>query len=347
MRKSAIPALAAVGLLTAFAGCESMFSGDTEAVQRETILTEYGGFDTADEAQAFGDPYLMAGYSDQTEYSDDMENHPEVRTASRNRAAARYSLRIVWGNLLRPDTTETARAADCPVTDWSGSLEVSGGIATVKRLIRFDIPFDHIVRPRRDPRSVSWVSSTSGHLDGIVFHIVDVPDPAGKEVSNSITITTPQHTAEIPLADLEDYRDFIEIDDCNRLSILATAVDDMSCPAGFLEGGWVAETDTSGYFRGGWLSNDGSPSGFLRGTYEIRDGERVLFGKWITASGRFGGLIRGVWRPAADGAAPGGFFEGRWVDEVLVARGALTGHYHICDGDGAGYFHGRWKRICR
>jgi hypothetical protein len=335
----------ALGLLVALTGCESMFSDDARSLDRETMLAEYDGFDTDDEMAAFGYTDLAANYADEGEYQDEMENHWQVRNAYRN-CVNQYMLRIVWGNIQRPDTTDGIDEADCPVTDWSGSLVVSGGIATVKRLIRFE-PGDYIVRPRLEPEQVEWVSYTMNHLDGILFKVIDALDPQGREITNSVIITTPFHTVEIPFADLADYREFIEIDECNRLSIVATEAEHRGCPTGFLEGGWVAENDTSGYFRGGWMSNDGSLAGYLRGRYKVRDGRRVLHGKWITLSGEFGGLIAGIWRPADDDRCPDGFFEGRWVDDRFISRGVLKGHYHLGPEGGAGFFHGRWRKVCR
>ncbi len=344
-RHATLGLVLALSLLAGVTGCESLFSDDDEYLDREALLADYGGFDTTGEVEAFGDPALAAAYAEEPEYDDEMENHPDVRGAHGN-GARQYMLRIVWGNIQRPDTAETGEP-DCPVTDWSGSLEVAGGVVTVKRLIRFEWPRDHIVRPRWGPRRVAWVSHTAGHVDGILFKVIDVPDPHPTEIGNTVTITTPFHVVEIPLADLADYRDFIEIDECNRLSIVATEAENMGCPTGFLDGGWIAETDTSGYFRGGWISSSGGRAGYVRGRYEMRDGRRVLYGKWITASGAFGGLIRGTWTPAGGGDGPDGFFEGRWVDGLFIERGVLKGHYHVCGDSGAGFFHGRWKMLCR
>jgi hypothetical protein len=345
-RSAALSLVLGLGLLTAFTGCESLSSGDAETLDREAMLAEYGGFDTADELEAFGDSDLAASYAEEREFEDEMENHQEVRNAYRH-GAEQYMLRLVWGDIQRPDTTDGAEEPDCPVTDWSGSLEISGGVATVKRLLRFEQPEDHIVRPRPGPRQVAWVSHTASHVDGILFKIIDTPDPQGREVSNNVIITTPFHTVEIPIADLADFREFIEIDECNSLSIVATEADHQGCPTGFLEGGWAAETDTSGRFRGAWISSHGGPAGYLRGRYEIRDGERVLYGKWITESGAFGGLIKGTWWPVEGDQGPDGFFEARWVDELFISRGVLKGHYHAGPEDGAGFFHGRWKMLCR
>jgi hypothetical protein len=239
-----------------------------------------------------------------------------------------------------------AAATACPISEWSGTLEVDGGVAIVKRLILFDRG-DSIVRPRRGPRSIKWVSYTMGHVDGLLLKVIDLPDPPGKESKNILSITTPFYTGEIPLADLADYREVVVYDECNAISIVATRIEPLGCPKGFLEGRWVTATDTSGYFKGAWIGQYGTLMGHLRGIYEVRDGDRVLFGKWIDASGEFRGLLRGTWIPLDEEDGPDGLFEGRWVDEDHEVKGFFRGHYCICSGDTTGTFHGRWKKDCR
>ena len=345
-RESLMLLIAALGLAVVLTGCESMLSDDAKTIDEETMLAEYGGFDTGDELPAFGDLDLASSFSDEIEFEDEVEDSGAVRNAHRN-GARQYMLRVIWGNIERPDTAGGTEDPDCPITDWSGSLTVSGGVATVKRLIAFEAPVDHIVRPRPNPREISWVSFTSMHLDGILFKVLDTHDPKGKEVTNSLTLTTPHYTVEIPLADLADFQEVVEIDGCNTISIVATEPVHMGCPTGFISGDWVTETDSSGYFRGGWISNRGDLSGYLRGIYEVADGERVLYGKWITESGEFGGLIRGTWWPAVSDSCPDGFFEARWVDDYFTMSGVLKGHYFTAPEDSAGFFQGRWRELCR
>ena len=338
--KATLAVLAVVAL--AVTGCETFFSNDEESEALATL--DYGGYTTESEAPAFGDEDLLTSYPDDQPYDDEVADNPQVRNALRNGGARHYTLRLLWGNLDNPDTT-VGPGEDCPVTDWSGSLVVEGGVVIIKRLIRFDRG-DYIVRPRRGPDSVEWVSHTVGHVDGILFTIIDTPDPQATETANVVRITTMQYSVEIPLADLEDYRDFIVIDDCNKISIVATETSPQICKRGFLEGKWISESDTSGVFKGIWIAADGSITGYLRGHYTIEDGNRVLYGKWITRSGRFAGLLRGRWMPLAEEPGPDGYFEGRWVDETFTLQGFFKGHYCICQ-DSTGFFHGRWARVCR
>jgi hypothetical protein len=274
-----------------------------------------------------------------------MENDPDVRNGGSDRRARQYALRIIWGNVERGDSI-LADTEPCQVSDWSGALAIDGGVAIIKRLILFDRG-DSIVFPRRGPRELRWVSYTKDHVDGLLFKIIDLPDPSGREVTNTITITTPFYTGEIPLAELEDYREFVVYDDCDAISIIATSIQPLGCQRGFLEGRWVTDTDTSGYFMGAWIGQYGALMGHLRGIYRIQEGECVLFGKWIDRSGEFRGLLRGTWTPLDNEVGPDGLFEGGWVDENYEVNGFFRGHYCLCDGDTAGTFHGRWTKDCR
>jgi hypothetical protein len=336
------------GLLAAgmvlMSGCEVFDSGEGGTGQ-PAGLSEYGGFDTADEAPGFGDADLLADYAGDKEFEDDMEDDPRVRSALNKPGARHYALRVVWGNLRTRDSS-VAAGSDCPVTDWSGAIEVENGVLIVKKLLRFE-PGDYIVRPRSGPRGVAWVSYTRDHVDGIQFKIIVPPHGTSDTVEGFVKISTPFYRGRIPFASLEDHREFVIHDECNKISIVATETRPSDCPRGFLEGEWIADSDTSGHFRGAWIGGEGGLMGFLRGKYEIRDGHRVLYGKWISESGEFRGLLRGFWRQLQEEDGPDGVFEGHWVNQALTVKGVFAGHYSNSTDDTPGFFHGRWKRDCR
>jgi hypothetical protein len=329
-------------------GC-GIFDYGESGTGQPAELSEYGGFTTGDEAPGFGDDDLLADYTEDAPFDDEMEADPRVRDAMNKRGARHYALRLVWGNLETRDSSMTA-GDDCPVADWSGSVELDNGVILVERLIRFD-PGDHIMRPRRSPYGVNWVSYTKDHFDGILFHLIVLPGPTDAAVDGFLKIGTPFYTGRIPLASLEDHREFVIYDSCDKISIVATATRPADCPNGFLEGGWIATSDTSGYFRGAWIGARGGLMGYLKGRYEIRDGRRLLYGKWIAETGDFQGLLRGTWSPLAQEDGPDGIFEGHWVNAAFTVKGAFRGHYHIAEGDtrrdASGFFQGRWKKDCR
>lgn len=342
----ALAGLVAAALL---GGCSTAPDGDSGSQGDPTEL--YGGYTTDPESPGFGDPGLLAAHPEDQPYDDEMERNPEVRAAAGDSRTRKYMVRLVWGNLEKPDTT----MLDCPVTEWSGSVVADGGVILVRRLVRFE-PGDYIVRPRRGAREVRWVSHTAGGVDGVLLEVIDVHDPSSQTdaVSNSITVATPLYSVEIPFDSLAAYAQTVTIDGCNQIAITSTEATRVRCPRGFLEGAWTSESDTSGRFEGGWIRDDGALDGHLRGRYVERDGERLLFGKWITSSGEFGGLLRGTWGPmpevdAAGGHdAPDGYFAGHWVNAALTAEGVFRGHYCLPEApDTTGFFHGRWARDCR
>jgi len=347
MSRFLLGALAILAAALAIAGCNGV-SPEKNGGSDNDLLAAYGGYTTSNEDAGFGDPGLMARCREDDPFADEMANCPEVMAATRDGRAKFYMLRMVWGNIDNPDTSEDS--GPCAVTDWSGEIQADGGVVVVTSLIRFE-PDDYILRPRRMPREVRWVSHTRNHLDGVLVEVIDVPGHMHSEGKNTITITTPFYTAEIPFDSLATLNVLNVYDDCNKLSLVSTQLPLARCPRGFLEGTWVSESDTSGNFEGAWIGEGGALTGYLRGHYGVRDAMRVLFGKWITTSGEFGGLLRGTWGPLPGighrgERGPDGF-EGTWVNDALTDQGNFRGHYSVPAGSDSGGFHGRWVKNCR
>lgn len=350
MNHSKTLGLMSIAVLVLAAGC-GLFDDDGQPGKGE-ILDLYGGYTTSNEAPGFGDAQLVAGHPEDTPYDDDMADSSVVTRAMNSARARKYMLRMVWGNLGHPDTT----VSTCPVTDWSGSIIAEGGVLIVRCLIRFEAG-DSIVRPRRGAHEIQWVSHTYNHVDGLLVEVIDVPDARPRTVANALTITTPLLTLDIPFDSLADYARSLTFDECNGIAIAATDRKETRCPRGFLEGEWTSASDTSGWFKGAWVRDDGSLDGYLHGRYTTDKGERILFGKWITTAGDFGGLMRGTWAPLLDDDAgdtepgdqePDGYFRGHWVDDALVIAGEFRGHYCLPEApDTSGSFHGRWMNRCK
>ncbi len=337
-RAFCILGVAALAIL--MAGCGSV---DNTSPQ-DTNDKEYGGFTPTDENPAFGDQELSTLFQEEPQYEDPLANDSEIRNAERNRYARHYLVRILWGNLDVPSVTSDTTGG-CPETDWSGSIKVDGGVISVIRLLRFER--NDLVQARRKAHEFSWISYTSDGVDGILFRVIDTPDPNAQS-TNTLRFETNPYETEIPFSQLANYSDFVFIDECNKISIVATEITPSRCSGGFLEGLWMAETDSSGYFKGVWLAHDGSISGHVRGEYKTIDGNRVLYGKWIDNSGRFGGLLKGTWTPLpVDQPGPDGVFEGVWADANYRIAGTFKGHYCFCREPDGGWFHGRWHPNCK
>lgn len=341
MKRSLLAGLAMLAAVLLIAGCDGLSPGENEGDDND-LSREYGGYTTADEAPGFGDPALVASHPEDTPYTDEVASSPEVRDATRNGWSKFYMLRMVWGNIDNPDTSEDS--GSCAVTDWSGSIEIDGGLVIIRRLIRFE-DGDSIVRPRRGARDVEWISHTHNHVDGLLLEIIDVPDPRHKPAKNSVTITTPLHSVEIPFDSLPRLNQVNTYDACNKVALVGAEVERRVCPRGFLEGVWVSQTDTSGYFEGAWIAEEGTLVGHLKGRYTVRDTSRVLFGKWITPSGKFGGLLKGTW--GLVNGDPDGYFEGTWVDKSLAGGGRFSGRFGFPSDTAQGVLRSRWMKDCR
>lgn len=324
----------------------------------------YGGLTATDEQPAFGDAEVeQIAAEDRDAASDDpLQTDPEVAAYEDDLSdpAAPDSLRptitavkLTWGRLDGP--LADAAESDEP-TDWSGMFRVDRGLVVVRRLILFERPRDHLVRPRIDRRTVSWVSHTGPHYDGLIVEIIEppvLPDSPGDgpPLPNMVHLVTPRVSFDLPVADLDgiDRTDTID-DQGDALRVEGHLVTgDELCPKGFLSGIWMPDPATEatddGYFKGRWVSVWGVVRGFVRGRYGVNDaGEQVFFGKYIGNAGRFRGLISGNWESAdANGH---GRFQGRWVDAAETVEGLLGGDYiHVPERPG-GFFSGRWATLC-
>lgn len=368
IRKFLFPFLA-LTLLVWVVGCSEK-GAESELAQTTDLNEDFGGFTTASDSPAFGDPDLMASESDEVEIEDVMAFTPEVSAIESDPAVGIFRFRAVWGH-LRLDTTETE------VTDWTGSLSISRGAVLIRRAIRFELAQDYIV-PRTDRTLLEWVSMTTVHNDGIdadllvprlvpvidttIDYVVDtlgdtaevividtiMPDPEPV----TVTFATGPYSRTFTLDELVALDTVVDLDDGNQVAF--TSFRYSRCPKGAVSGGWGYNDEGQGVFRGRWMSQNGHLIGWVRGTYGVNDeGRRVLFGKWISRDGAFEGLLSGTYRPhpnenAADVAKrrAGGKFEATIFSAGRLPIGEVTGHYKSSPQTGDGYFQGRWKLDC-
>ncbi|MFQ5599019.1 MAG: hypothetical protein ACE5G2_00540 [Candidatus Krumholzibacteriia bacterium] len=250
-----------------------------------------------------------------------------------------FALRILWGQLEGNPEAED-------VIDWSGSISVSSGAVAVLRTIAFERPTDHLL-PRENRQVVGFRSITRPHFDGLLLVIKDDSDAAA-----TLTFDTGPYAGSWTLSELREINEVIAVDDLgNEVSLTGMPLrNDPACPSGFVRGHWMVREGERGFFRGLWIAEYGRPVGHIRGHFGVNDeGMRVWFGKIIGRGGRIIGLARGTFEPSEDPEHPGGTFRGHWAARPGERAGVVGGHYvPVREGErgAVGFFQGRWKTDC-
>lgn len=325
-----------------------------------------GGLTFADEEPAFGEPDLYKTYDNALTYDDPYRAREEVREMERRRGARIYRFRAVWGHLLRAFDHSTN--TDYCTIDWTGTLQMEGGVIIIEKIIAFD-PNDYV--RRIDRSTIGWVSHTGPHIDGIQVKIVCPPYQPEDSLTNVrpdpapvLVMRTGPYSARFTLEELK-YMQFIRyVDRCGNGISINSHIIPPHCPHGHLMGGWrsvepdtIMSPDSSetrgivhGVFRGVWIGQHGHIAGHLRGVYGVNsDGEHVFYGKYIDESGRFMGITRGNYGPSpaidAENSYTHGWFEGVWIGKDRLVKGRLKGHW-AADRPGFGFFHGVWGMKC-
>lgn len=373
--------LVSIGL---FAGCSD---NDSSLTTTSTTATDnydgidfslpYGGLTASDESEAFGDDALKAMmYSEDGEMVEDQyANDPDVLelvgmggdpSDPENPARPRFTfLRMRWGMVHGPDDSLSVPEGGCGVTDWDGEIHTDRGIVLVRRVIAFENPYDRLIRPRLNRKTVAFVSKTACHFDGLVIQIIERPaDVDEKNLEpNMLHINTASYSGSFAVSELSQIDEVFHVgNDGNKFQMNGFTLSDIDyCPKGFLSGRFrtmpVEEADTMlveddrpgqrlGKFAGLWTSLEGRTNGFLRGGYGLNEeGNRVFFGKYITRAGQFRGLLVGTWEPAEDEAMMASF-SGRWVNAAGTVEGILGGQAHPVQDYPGGFFEGRWTTLC-
>lgn len=313
--------------------------------------SEFGGFDSRDEAPAFGDASLAASLSLEATVDDPAPAGFEAGMATPG--SHLYSVTIRWGVL--GEGTGSDGDADDPLadpTDWSGSLEVSRGQLQIVRVIAWERE-DRIELPRNNPALVEWTSTTHGDYDGIRVLVRRLPSRVG-DPDGVLTFETPLVTQSFAIADLGDLDLEIETGNGNGeiVRFEGWEAPRLMTSRGFLGGSWgSADDDSVGHFAGRWIGVRGEVAGFVRGVYgQSNAGEKLFFGKYIDRSGNFQGFVRGHWATRRgverDGGSIGSF-RGEWLDDSASPEriGALEGVWRVRE-NGRGAFDGRWCVGC-
>jgi hypothetical protein len=287
---------------------------------------ENGGFDTEDEAAQFGIDQAFEGAAIEpaSDVSDEMSGDVAAMDLP---GAVAHDLAIVWGRLPPDPTATTGR-------DWSGTLELSRGGMMIRRRIGFEAATDRVLpRTRRDLIEIQSV--TRPFADGLVLRVVD--DRPGDPDPIRLTYRSADGTSEHSI-DLRDLRDGVvvrDVGDGNRIVAAGRRRND-TCAHGTMRGRWHALTPNAGVYLGVVANAAGEPIGHVRGIYgERRNGDSVLFGKFIDRTGRFTGVINGNYDGTTDS------FEARWLDRQ-GDHGLLRGRFFEGATLRAGGYVARW-----
>lgn len=288
-----------------------------------------GGFDTADEAPAFGAEAELtaAAIEDDTATADPLAGDPATAVMDRASAAAGFRAIVLWGKIPADRDATEAR-------DWSGAFKISRGGLLVRHTIAFEDRTDKLL-PRVSLDTVSFQSVTRPYADGLALTILD---PAGPTATSSQTLTyTSADGATVYSLDLARLAAGpIVVDAGNGFKLVAIGHRRQAdpCDRGFLRGRWHALSPHLGRFLGVVTDENGERTGHVRGVYgQRRNGDPVLFGKFIDRDGHFRGILAGTF--------DNGQYRARWID-----RGGDHGTAHGVYFEGAtpagGHFLGRW-----
>lgn len=312
-----------------------------ENVEEENFSLDkmFGGYDTGDEAAAFGDSDMLEDNPEDLEVADAFSADPQVTQALNSDSFKAYFLRITWG-LLEGDSSATE------VIDWGGSAEVNKGTLLILKTIRFE-GNDFIHLPRESRQKVEFTSQTKPHFDGLALAILD-NDTTQADVEGTFTFIAGSYSKVLTFSELDSLELIEPVGSLgHEVSIVSRAKDITPFDGGFLAGQWIKTRPNGGVFRGRWINSLGTNAGYLRGIWGINRGNnKVFFGKYISLDGEFRGLLEGRWEFGRNDNT--GFFRGRWVDRGHQTAGTLHGHFKTGHpGSGRGFFEGRYKVVER
>lgn len=303
--------------------------GDSDSQDVSSDLEKAnGGMDTADEAPAFGADAEIADAAIEadTGATDALASDPTM--TSMDHPGTGFRVVLLWGKLPADRGADQAR-------DWSGSLQVSRGGLLVRHTIGFEDATDSLTpRASNAPGTVAFHSVTRPYVDGLALTVLD-PDPA---TSSSQTLTysaaTGGITYTLDLAQLAHGPIVIDAGDGFKMIAVGHRRRADACDAGFMRGRWRSLSSHLGTYLGVVTNEDGERTGHVRGVFgQRRNGDAVVFGKFIDHEGHFRGLMVGSYA--------NGQYQTRWLDRQ-GDHGTARGVYFEGAAASTGHFLGRW-----
>ena len=251
-------------------------------------------------------------------------------------ACSVYAVTFLWGHLLN------VRMPPFPITDWSGALSISEGVAKVLRTIDFEEGEDYLL-PVDASAAAAWVSKTAGDFDGlgVLLRIPMSSTTAAK--APELTFKTIPFAITLPVSRLERLIAYYPVGDTEGVAVLARRVDGFACPRGFIKGEWVpdAEDGSRGSLRGMWYDLFGIPVGTMAGSFwTTSDGTRPFEG-WL--SGVYLTVVLAEFKGTWSRAEESGQFEGTYRYHNSKETGILRGEF---GGDSSLSLVGIWRADC-
>lgn len=318
--------LVAVPVALPAAGCVDR-GGDSQEVS-SALEQPNGGFDTADEEPAFGAEAELSASAIEDDHAvvDPLASDPATVALDAASATGGFRAIVLWGKIPADRDTPDAR-------DWSGSLAVSRGGLLVRHTIAFEDRTDQLL-PRTAIDTVSFQSQTRPYVDGLALTILD-PTPSAT-TSQTLTYRSADGASVYTLDLAQLAAGPIVVDAGNGFKLIAIGhrrqLD--ACDRGFMRGRWHTLSSRLGTYLGVVTDDNGERIGHVRGVWgQRRNGESVLFGKFIDREGHFRGILAGKFE--------GGEYRAHWIDRQ-GDRGAAHGVYFAGASASAGHFLGRW-----
>lgn len=277
--------------------------GALDATDEEPMFDEPSTYDELGEAEAdpAADPEGDATEIDAGTAADDALAEVEADTLDEPLQPLVYALRVTWG---RQHFDATAAGG----IDWNPTLRTDCGIVAIRRLVRFDAG-EHVVRPRTDAQSVSFVSTTGPHFDGVAIALI-IP-AAERGCTGNLYFESAALDADIVVPLDESLTNLVLREDVgggNEVVGFGQRIEPSgngACVRGHVVGRWRRAVDGDGNVRqdlgrfyGRTLNEFGDLRGHVRGIWGrpkrgAFKGRNVFFGKYIDAAGTFKGLIAG------------------------------------------------------
>jgi hypothetical protein len=324
-RKLPLPLALLFALPTA--ACLDKGGNDTQDVST-AIEQPNGGFDTTDEAPEFGatTEFAQAAIEVDSSATDTLATDPATIAMDHASGAAGFRMVILWGKMPGDRGAQDTRT-------WNGSLKVSRGGLIVRRTIAFEDATDKLL-PRPSIDTVAFESVTRPYVDGLALTVLD-PTPSTTS-AQTLTYTPADGSTSytLDLAQLATGPIVVDAGDGYKIIAIGHRRQVAACDSGFMRGRWHALSPHLGRFLGVVTDDDGQGVGHVRGVFgQRRNGDSVLFGKFIDREGQFRGLLVG--------AFDNGEYHARWITRQ-GEHGTAHGAYIEGATATSGQFLGRW-----